>query len=285
MLNNFLKKVYKKSIDGYKKDEKSIEKFISTLIVAIRFNFKSISEKKSIILPTTGNEWINFSISKMKTISYIPSPVEYHHGTEEHLEELNKIYRYKGFADIEKGDLVIDVGAYTGTFSRAAAPLADRVIAIDPIALLSRCLERNLKRYDNTEILKKGLWKSECKKRMKLSISPSDNSLIGIDNEELEKDKEIEVSLKTLTSIAKERDIKVIDFLKVEAEGVEPEILKGSLGGGVLVKKVCVNCGAERNGKEPTEKVVSILSKFDYSIKVRRTDIWDAPIVFARRNV
>jgi ABC-type phosphate transport system ATPase subunit len=57
-----------------------------------------------------------------------------------------------------------------------------------------------------------------------------------------------------------------IDFLKIDAEGAEPEVLDGvDLS---KVKKVAVDCAPERFGKSTVSKVVQILRTAGYECKV-----------------
>jgi FkbM family methyltransferase len=246
---------------------------------------REIYEKCNVVIPAYDEEWIVFDLQNMKKVSYVPNPIESHHGTEKHERELKSIYMNEGFVEMQKGDVVVDVGAHVGTFSKAVSEKADRVIAIDPNASLNNCLQKNVSKKSNIEVVKKGLWKEKCNMEMSLSVSANDNSLLGVDDETLDTGNKVRVELDTLENIAEEKSLEVIDFLKVEAEGAEPEVLMGALCDELEVKKICVNCGPERKGQEPTSEVSKILTEFGYDVRRTRTSIWDASIVFARKDI
>jgi hypothetical protein len=68
-----------------------------------------------------------------------------------------------------------------------------------------------------------------------------------------------------IENFAEELSINKIDFLKVEAEGVEPEVLKSI--GDLHVRKVVVNCSSERYGESPLCEVKNILREMGYVIE------------------
>jgi hypothetical protein len=59
----------------------------------------------------------------------------------------------------------------------------------------------------------------------------------------------------------------MIDFLKVEAEGSEIEVLQGI--GNVDVRKIAVDCSPERNQESPAEKIRLQLEALNFKV-VRR---------------
>jgi len=71
----------------------------------------------------------------------------------------------------------------------------------------------------------------------------------------------------SLADLADEYGLDHVDFVKVEAEGAEPEVLEGI--GGLEVDKIAVECSPERDGEPPTEAVRTLLADYDYSIRLR----------------
>lgn len=57
--------------------------------------------------------------------------------------------------------------------------------------------------------------------------------------------------MKTIEQLANDLDVPTIDFLKVEAEGLEPEVVRGSVG--APVKKIAVAGNDERYGETTFE--------------------------------
>jgi len=80
-----------------------------------------------------------------------------------------------------------------------------------------------------------------------------------------------------LDDFIREIDISQIDFLKIDAEGAEPEVLKGS--NKLRISKLAIDAGNERNGESTVEEVSNILKNRGYEIKV------DNGVVFARSIV
>jgi hypothetical protein len=81
----------------------------------------------------------------------------------------------------------------------------------------------------------------------------------------------------TIDSLIKNIDVD-ISFLKIDAEGAEPEVLSGI--GEVSVDKVGVDCSAERDGCSPEEKIEKILLENEYEVKSPP----DTHIVFGRKK-
>lgn len=64
--------------------------------------------------------------------------------------------------------------------------------------------------------------------------------------------------------MADEVNVDHIDFLKVETEGVEPEVIDGISG--ISVDKIAVDCGPERDGEPVTDEVSNRLDEMGYNI-------------------
>jgi FkbM family methyltransferase len=60
----------------------------------------------------------------------------------------------------------------------------------------------------------------------------------------------------------------IIDLLKIEAEGAEPEVIKGCIKLIKRVKFIVVDAGPERYGKKTNLKVKNILEKNGFNIKI-----------------
>lgn len=126
-----------------------------------------------------------------------------------------------------EGDIVVDVGAYVGMFTIKAAELVgDRglVIAIEPEPRNLAFLERNIKTYNlsNVKVIRKAVLDKTVKARLYLSSASACHSLsYGHQNY-------IEVEADSLDNIVSHLGLDHVDFIKVDAEGVELEILRGA---------------------------------------------------------
>lgn len=163
---------------------------------------------------------------------------------------------------IESGDVVVDIGGFIGVTSSLAAQKAERVIALEPSPRNLFCLQKNCDQ-ENIEAHQLAAWNEPSEMKLNLGTGASNESLIRPDDGGT--GQSVTVDVDTLESIASDLDIDRIDFLKVEAEGAEPEILQGI--GDLEVSKLVVNCSEERDGESPAEEVKSILNEQGYSIK------------------
>jgi len=182
-------------------------------------------------------------------------------------------YRDVDYCDVEQGDTVIDVGAYIGEFSRHAATRAGRVIAAEPAPDTLPCLARNLQQYANTELVTAPLWKASEHKAFAHATDGTEHSLVGVDDGETVETPTVATT--TLADVIKRRNLSV-DFLKVDAEGAEPEVLAGL--GAYRPEKIAVSVTPERKGVSPRERVKCELTERGYTCRERDQ------ILFARRN-
>lgn len=65
-----------------------------------------------------------------------------------------------------------------------------------------------------------------------------------------------------------------IDFLKIDAEGAEPEVLEGAKDFLNNIRKIAVDCTPERFGKTTSSKVNDILSSQGFQTRVRNDKVY-----------
>ena len=141
-------------------------------------------------------------------------------------EQETGIYR-----KVRPGDVVLDVGASLGTFTRRAlAAGARHVVAIEPVPELIECLRRNLSTEiagGRVSIMTKGAWDRDDWLMMH---HHADNGGLGsfilrtpgsaID--------ELRLPLTTIDKIAAELKLDRVDFIKMDIEGAERHALLGA---------------------------------------------------------
>lgn len=272
--------IYKRLTKGEQQPD-----YLITIIFKIYVVWKMIQtliQDKYLIIPARRN-WVTYKIPEFEKIACVPSPLDSNHGTPQHKNQLSNAHQLEGFVELDDGDTVFDVGAYIGTFSILAAEYADAVIAIDPYASINSCLSENTTEYGNIEVLPMACWNTTTTLELNLSKTPNENSIVDTDKFDL--GKKAKVDADTISNIAKDRDIEKIDFLKLEGEGVEPEILEGAVGEGIIVEKMSIDCAAERNGHAPTDEIVEILESNGYEYKIKKaTPFYNGDIVYAINN-
>lgn len=196
---------------------------------------------------------------------------------------MRQIYSYPKFVEVEQDDVVVDVGAYIGGFSMVAAESAAVVIAVEPTAATNNILKSNVAEYDNIEVVPKAAWNERDTLEINQSYHPSENSPLDVDS--YERGQSFRVAADTVPSIVRELGYKKIDFLKIEAEGVEPEILQGALEDGMDIDKIAIDTSAERDGETSGEEVRSLLEEYGYIWEQKeREEHWGEDIVFARQD-
>jgi FkbM family methyltransferase len=129
---------------------------------------------------------------------------------------------------LKSGGSMIDVGANYGLFSLAASKLtgpSGRVLAFEPAerthALLLKNVELNGLR--NVDVLRVALSNSSGSARLYHHDDPTRNSLGQMPGGDFE-----DVPLGTLDNIVKDRGILSVDFLKIDVEGADELVCRGS---------------------------------------------------------
>jgi FkbM family methyltransferase len=140
----------------------------------------------------------------------------------------------KGEWGVHRGDVVLDVGAYIGTWTKdALARGAKLVVAIEPSPASVECLKRNLSHEiasGQVIIYPKGIWDSEGK------LALFSNSSNGVGNsfvEESDAAQKIDaISVTTIDKVSAELQLPRVDFIKADVKGATERLLRGA--GGVI---------------------------------------------------
>lgn len=159
-----------------------------------------------------------------------------------------------------EGDLIVDVGAGPGEFAIWCADAGARVIALEPDPLAFQCLERNAASLAEVKAFPYALWKERAGLQLHGSADTSESSLIE-DGSFARLTETAAWPLDEIPAIIAEP---VIDFMKVDGEGVEPEILAGGIRTLRRTRVLAVDIGAA--GKRPNlaGKVGSILEALGF---------------------
>ena len=111
-----------------------------------------------------------------------------------------------------KFNTVIDIGAWCGTWSLAVGPLAKNIIAFEPDELHFQCLQKN--KLSNMTCYNVALG--------------NNNQQVGLSNDTFTQAKHItdtgKIQMQTLDSY----NFTDVDFIKIDVEGYEMEVLRGA---------------------------------------------------------
>ena len=177
-------------------------------------------------------------------------------------KEIKKIFKPK------PKNIVIDVGAYLGYYTIRAAKMVGQgglVIAIEPNPLSYELLKENLEinKITNVKTINKALYSSEGKIAFVCKSAGASSSYVYNIRKTLENDgKIIFVEALTLDRVINQFEIKHVDWLKIDAEGSEVEILKGANETLKITNNIIIECWPKNYNI-----IKSILTKFGFKYK------------------
>jgi len=134
---------------------------------------------------------------------------------------------------LNKNSIVIDAGANIGLFSLFASHLSPKgtVYAFEPASKNYDDLEFNVGGRPNIKSIQKGL--GDKIERTVMAVSqhfPTSNSIkkSGFFKNQERYDSEEEIDVITIDSFVEQEGLKTVDFIKVDTEGYEKEVLEGA---------------------------------------------------------
>jgi FkbM family methyltransferase len=138
---------------------------------------------------------------------------------------------YDKFFTVEPGDVVIDVGAHVGVFTLKAARATSeqgRVVAIEPEPTNLNLLRQNILNngFSNITVVDKAC--TSHRGKVKLYLAPLSCGASLVNPLLVSSGKHIEVQADTLDDILSDLALSRVNFIKIDAEGSELEILKGA---------------------------------------------------------
>lgn len=167
---------------------------------------------------------------------------------------------------VEAGDTVIDIGAHIGVFSVYASKLCDngQVFALEPFVKNYELLLKNkdLNSANNLSVFNVGC--SGNSGSQTLYISQDRNTGGHSMHLKTQSVETIKIETVKLSEFCKEQNINKIDFLKMDCEGAEFEILQSDESVLNFVNKIAMEC--HPYDKYSGETIVSILKKYDFDV-------------------
>jgi FkbM family methyltransferase len=191
----------------------------------------------------------------------------------------------------QPNDVVIDVGANIGYFTIYASRKIGKdglVIALEPMDEAYDCLIKNLRlnRIDNVKPFKLALWSSETTLRLyrtkgyfTSAISKVDVLKKLIQQKKLKLIKEYEIKTIKLDDLIKNINLSKVDWIKIDVDGSEYEVILGSMKTLKLFKPKLI---IEIPDQEIGNKIQKILKDLGYKISLVK--IWDNYHIFAEHE-
>ncbi len=182
-----------------------------------------------------------------------------------HRFRMDKEYFYK--ISLKENDIVIDAGAYFGTFAVYASKKVGnkgKVFAFEPdphtLPRLRDTLELN--NVTNVSIITKGLWSEDTSLTFEAGRELGSSFVTENEGDMAEK---IEVPVTTIDKVMKDIDVKNKIFIKMNIEGSEIEAIKGAVN---TIKKYKPHWAIRTNhfvdGEMTYKKVECLLSQWNY---------------------
>ena len=171
----------------------------------------------------------------------------------------------KGRIKVKQTDTVIDCGAFVGAFAIYAFKAeAEKVYAIEPSSRNFHCLNKNIEHYGADSIVEPvniGLGDKCNRLRLNLSSMSCEDSFLECDAGSINDYEEVDIL--TLKDFIQQKNIDVNNlYLKIEAEGFEPEILDGL--GNLRPRVIVIDVSPERNGISPRKQLKKVLANNNY---------------------
>lgn len=161
---------------------------------------------------------------------------------------------------IHAGDLVVDIGANNGELGLWALGQGARYIGFEPDPMAFKALSENV---GSNLIFDVAVSDSDGSAKFYLATDEADSSLYRSGNSS----GFIEVSKRALDSILEEIGVDgKIKLLKIEAEGMEPEVIAGALNTLERVELIAVDAGPERGGENTAPEVLNALFGAGFSL-------------------
>ena len=193
-----------------------------------------------------------------------------------HEEEIIGIFSPK------EGDIVVDIGAHMGRYTIPSAKsvgVSGKVIAVEAHPYNFGILQHNLKlnKLTNVSALNSAVYSKKA--NLKLYLPDEDlgytmhhsvmtNYLSTKYNNEIER-KYIEVEADTLDNLLKSSGITTVNWIKIDVEGAEYEVLKGARE--ILSTNKPISILVEVHGKETYGPTIELLRSNNFNIEFERT--------------
>lgn len=186
-------------------------------------------------------------------------------------DDIVKLFRSK------EGDIVVDVGAHIGKYTIIASKMVGskgKVIAIEAHPVNYDILKQNieLNKLSNVIALNYAVHSQETMVKL---YEPGQEegftiyNTIMTDRISLNNQKYIEVKANTLDSLLFENGTKEVNWIKIDVEGAEYEVLKGATE--VLSASKCISILVEIHGKDTYGPAMELLRSNNFKIEFEKT--------------
>lgn len=187
--------------------------------------------------------------------------------------------------NIDNADTIIDIGAHIGLFSVYAATKSQlgKVYAFEPFGENFELLQMNLNNNSISNVVAEEVAIDKENGISKLYLSPDNNT--GGHSFHLKKNSGyfVDVATLSLASVVEKYELSVIDYLKMDCEGAEFEILYNTTRESLaIVQKLVLECHPYND--YTVEEMKNYLCENGFSVIVEDTEHSGSVMMYARRN-
>jgi len=166
-------------------------------------------------------------------------------------------------AGIHDPDIIIDIGANVGFFSKLCRDLfpKSKIFSFEPVPRIFKCLSNNFRYDKNTKIF--NLAVSDFNGKAKMNFDEQNSAISGISV-----NGDIEVKTMILDDFIKENNIDRIDILKIDTEKHEANVLRGASDALSKTKYLFIEIQIENNENYTISSLLKLLSteKYDFQL-------------------
>lgn len=197
---------------------------------------------------------------------------------------LQNIYNQHGI-NVSEGDTVVDIGAHIGVFSVYAADRSKtgQVYAFEPFIENFKRLDRHktINSKTNLNIFNQGV--SNIDGTQTLFLSPDNNTGGHSLHLKNESDNKVEIQTITLPKFCDDHQIEKIDFLKLDCEGAEFDILKSNEAILDRVDKMVLECHPYEDNT--VQSMITLLEKNNFKVLREAEDKGDSTqMLYAKKK-
>ena len=188
-----------------------------------------------------------------------------------HEDEIEEHFTPKG------GDTIVDVGAHAGHYTLLSSKRVGangKVIAIEADPSNFEILNRNIKLNGLTNVIpiNYAVYSKQTKLKLYLPVEESGFSIyntIMINRAKID-EKFIEVNANTLDYLLQQNGIRDANWIKIDVEGAEFEVLKGAHN--ILSNSKDIALLIEVHGKDNYKPVVEFLNSYNFNVEFERSN-------------
>jgi FkbM family methyltransferase len=159
------------------------------------------------------------------------------------------------------GDTIVDIGAGIGEFTLWCAEAGAAVVAFEPDPLAFACLEKNAAAHSDVQVFPYALWKERADLQLRGASDTNESSLI---EDGKANSRPANVEAWPLDQLPAAIGLPVIDFMKIDGDGVEPEILAGGMRTLRRTRVVAVDVGAVEKRPNLATRVAAVLDSLGF---------------------